>query len=95
MCLSFLHYYPKVALKQCVSSPTYDSISNDQSSLRPRLSTYDWTTQHNRDLFKQKLRESSIYHFCTGDAMVPQTLKYTFRENPPAHDYIPPTSMCP
>ncbi|KAL3871750.1 hypothetical protein ACJMK2_039728 [Sinanodonta woodiana] len=96
MCLSFIIYYPKVALKQCVSSPTFDSISNDQNRLFPLLSTYNWTTQHNRDQFKQKLKESSIIHVCQGDTMVPETVTYTFHENPPVHSYVPPkSSTCP
>ncbi|KAK3586449.1 hypothetical protein CHS0354_001831 [Potamilus streckersoni] len=96
MCLSFLLYYPKVALNQCVSSPTYDSISSDKNRLWPMLSVYNWTTQHNRDQFKQKLKDSSIFHFCEGDTMVPKTLMYTFHEKPPTHAYVPPrSSTCP
>ncbi|KAL3871756.1 hypothetical protein ACJMK2_039734 [Sinanodonta woodiana] len=96
MCLSFLLYYPKVALKQCVSSPTYDSLSNDQNRVWPMLSAYNWTTQHNRDQFKQKLKESSIFHFCQGDTMVPKILTYDFHEKPPVHVYVPPkSSTCP
>ncbi|KAL3871758.1 hypothetical protein ACJMK2_039736 [Sinanodonta woodiana] len=76
MCLSYLLYYPKVELKYCQSSPSYDSISNDQTYIRSLIHTYNWTSPDTRETFKRKLHESSIIHYCRGDHMVPTILSY-------------------
>ncbi|KAL3871757.1 hypothetical protein ACJMK2_039735 [Sinanodonta woodiana] len=95
MCASFILYYPKMELKNCISSPTYDSISNDVTKIKPLLEAYNWTSPQVREVFREKLRDSSILHTCQGDTMVPQILKYTFHETPPKSDYTPPVSSCP
>ncbi|KAK3586455.1 hypothetical protein CHS0354_001838 [Potamilus streckersoni] len=96
MCASFILYYPKIELKSCGSSPTYDSISNDLHKVRPLLEAYNWTSPQVREVFEEKLRGSSITHSCEVDKMVPRFLKYTYRETPPTHEYIPSvSSTCP
>ncbi|KAK3586459.1 hypothetical protein CHS0354_001843 [Potamilus streckersoni] len=93
MCISNLFYYPKIPLKRCISTPTYDSISPSLSKMSI-LHAYNWTSPHDREIFKQKLRESSIRHICQGSNMIPQTLIYTFKEN--TTEYVPPaSSACP
>ncbi|KAK3586460.1 hypothetical protein CHS0354_001844 [Potamilus streckersoni] len=95
MCASFILYYPKMELQNCISSPIYDSISNDVNKVRPLLEAYNWTSPQVREVFREKLSESSILHTCQGDKMVPQILKYTFHETPPKNEYTRPVSECP
>ncbi|KAL3871755.1 hypothetical protein ACJMK2_039733 [Sinanodonta woodiana] len=93
MCISNLLYYPKIPLTRCVSTPTYDSISPSQNKMST-LQAFNWTSPHDREIFKQKLRESSIRHICQGSNMIPKTLIYTFHEN--VTEYVPPaSSTCP
>ncbi|KAK3586446.1 hypothetical protein CHS0354_001828 [Potamilus streckersoni] len=95
MCLSFVMYYPKIPLTNCLSAPIYDSIDKDERAVWTTLKAYNWTSPQVRQTFKQKVRESSIHHQCIGAQMNPKYLEFVFHEYLPQEGYIPSSSTCP
>ncbi|KAL4218772.1 DBH-like monooxygenase protein 1 [Mactra antiquata] len=94
MCLSFIYYYPKMTLSNCMSQPTYDNFHVGLQDLYYAMTTADWTNKTGVDNFINKLGQSSLIQACTGEHFQEKTTPIIFQPPQNLHPYIAPPVDC-
>ncbi|KAK3088637.1 hypothetical protein FSP39_021673 [Pinctada imbricata] len=72
MCISFIFYYPRMLLDSCETYPNYQTWDTKGEDKAVYADKVDWTQKHNRDVFLQKLNESSFTEYCHGERLSPK-----------------------
>ncbi|XP_056009644.1 uncharacterized protein LOC130051597 [Ostrea edulis] len=94
MCLSFLVYYPQMAVEDCTSIPLYDNINVTVRRGHEIASLFDWTSQTDRSSFNKYLSSSRYLASCNGRKLKSQHSSQEVLKLIPSDPYIEPVSTC-
>ncbi|XP_061164656.1 uncharacterized protein LOC133173681 [Saccostrea echinata] len=95
MCLSFLVYYPRMAVESCQSSPMYNSIHRVGYGGRPVASMFDLTSSASRTYFNIVLASTNHRTSCSGSSLTPKHSHQELQMLIPDSPYFEPPSTCP
>lgn len=76
MCLSFIVYYPRMAVESCQSAPLYDNIGRTARNGHAVASYFNWTSPSERSSFNTYLSSTKHMTHCSGAKLQPEVNLY-------------------
>ncbi|XP_056009441.1 uncharacterized protein LOC125680065 [Ostrea edulis] len=95
MCLSFIVYYPRMAVESCQSAPLYDNIGRTARNGHAVASYFNWTSPSERSSFNTYLSSTKHMTHCSGAKLQPEHSHQELSMPIPNVPYVGSPSTCP